>query len=74
MRRSFLPPTALSAVRAGEDGRDFSQAAYGLRNDFEGEVYVFLGCVFSEAEAEAGSSAGWGEAHGGEDVGRFGGA
>ena len=74
-QREFLKVHRLpSAERTGEDRRYFAQPAYRCRDDFEGEVDVFRGGVFGEAEAEAGSSAGWGEAHGGEDVGRFGGA
>ena len=55
-------------------GGEFAEAGYGGGDDFEGFVDFFLGGEAGEGEADAGAGAGGGEAHGGEDVGGFGGA
>ena len=45
---------------------------HGDGDEFEGVVYFFFGGEFGEREADTGSGSGGGEAHGREDVGRFG--
>ena len=55
-------------------GGEFAEAGYGGGNDFEGFVDLFFGGEAGEGEADAGSGAGGWKAHGGEDVGWFGGA
>ena len=53
-------------------GGEFAEAGHRGGDDFEGFVDLFLGGQAGEGEADAGSGASWGKAHGGEDVRGFG--
>ena len=55
-------------------GGEFAEAGHRGGDDFESFVDFFLGGQAGEGEADAGAGAGGGKAHGGEDVGGFGGS
>jgi len=55
-------------------GGEFAEAGYGGRDNLEGFVDLFFRGEAGEREANAGSGTGGSQAHGGEDVGGFGGA
>ena len=53
---------------------EFAEAGYGGGDNFESFIDLVCGGEAREGEADAGAGSGRGEAHGGEDVGGFGGA